>query len=177
MLARLRYILPVVVLLGFAGWVYSDDIPKPDLVGAVQNLQQTLQQLQKEIKDLQSSVKELAKDAKDAQKQKAARVSEPSAAPAATPAAPGTTPAGAPPAGPAPNWQKAQEAFEHGRRAEDLKSYGPAIEAFTETIELDPKNDSAFLHRGYSHYYLGDYTSAVADLTQSLGLQPHNSRA
>ncbi len=42
MLARLRYILPVVVLLGFAGWMYSDDIPKPDLVGAVQNLQQTL---------------------------------------------------------------------------------------------------------------------------------------
>ena len=76
MLARLRYILPVVVLLGFAGWMYSDDIPKPDLVGAVQNLQHTLMQLQQEIKDLQSSVKELAKGAKDAQKQKVARVSE-----------------------------------------------------------------------------------------------------
>ena len=31
MLSRLRYILPVVVLLVFGGWVYSDDIPKPDL--------------------------------------------------------------------------------------------------------------------------------------------------
>src|SRR5580700_631412 len=104
MLARLRYILPVVVLLGFAGWVYSDDIPKPDLVGAVQNLQQTLQQLQKEIKDLQSSVKELAKDAKDAQKQKVARAAE-----AKVPAP--TVAAAASPEGSAPNWQRAQEAF------------------------------------------------------------------
>ena len=157
MLARLRYILPVVVLLGFAGWMYSGDLPKPDLMGAVQGLQQTLLQLQKEIKDLQSSVKDLAKDAKDAQKQKAARVSAPPA-PAATPAA--ATPTS--PSGPlALDWQRAQEAFERGRRAEDLKSYGPAIEAFTETIELDPKNDSAFASR-IPHYYLGDYTSAVA---------------
>src|SRR5271154_3648686 len=128
MLARLRYILPVVVLLGFAGWVYSDDIPKPDLVGAVQNLQQTLQQLQKEIKDLQSSVKELAKDAKDAQKQDAQKqkVARPAEAKAPAP----TVVAAAPPEGSAPNWQRAQEAFERGRHAEDLKSYGPAIEAF-----------------------------------------------
>src|SRR5580692_9802759 len=164
MMARLRYILPVVALLGLAGWVYSDDIPKPDLAGAVQNLQHTLLDLQKEIKDLQSSVKELAKDAKDAQKQKAARGSAPQA-PAAAPAAT--------PAVPAPNWQRAQDAFERGRRSEDLKSYGTAIEAFTETIELDPKNDSAYLHRGYSHYYLGDYANAVSDLSQSLTLQPH----
>src|SRR5437868_2415369 len=156
MLSRLRYILPVVVLLGFAGWVYSDDIPKPDLVGAVQNLQHTLMQLQKEIKDLQSSVKELAKGAKDAPKQKVARVIEQPAVAATSAAQP------APAAeGPAPNWQKAQEAFERGRRSEDLKSWGTAIEAFTETIELDPKNDSAFLHRGYAHYYLGDYANSV----------------
>jgi tetratricopeptide (TPR) repeat protein len=169
MLVRYRYVLPVLVLLGFGGCVYSDDIPKPDLVGAVQNLQQTLLQLQKEIKDLQSSVKELAKDAKDAQKQRAVHVS--------APPTPTATPAAAPASSPAQNWQKAQEAFERGRRSEDLKSYGTAIEAFTETIERDPKNDSALLHRGYSHYYLGDYASAVSDLTQSLALQPHNSRA
>src|SRR5579862_1189602 len=150
MLARLRYILPVVVLLGFAGWMYSDDIPKPDLVGAVQNLQHTLMQLQNEIKDLQSSVKELAKNAKEAQKQKVVRASEPQpgvAASAAGSAGSVSTQA----TGPAPNWQRAQEAFERGRRSEELKSWGPAIEAYTETIELDPKNDSAYLHRGYSH--------------------------
>ena len=39
MVQRLRYILPVVVLLVFAGWVYSDDLPKPDLGSAIQSLQ------------------------------------------------------------------------------------------------------------------------------------------
>src|ERR1700689_4318769 len=71
MLYRLRYILPVVVLLVFGGWVYSDDIPKPDLGAAIQNLQNTLSQLQTQIKDLQSSVKELARDAKDAKAKEA----------------------------------------------------------------------------------------------------------
>jgi tetratricopeptide (TPR) repeat protein len=168
MLVCYRCLLPVLVLLGFGGWAYGDDIPKPDLAGAVPNPYQTLLQLQNEIKGLQSAVKELAKDATGARKQKATRVSAPPAL-----AAPGAAPASSP----ALNWQKAQEAFKRGRRSEDLKSYGTAIEAFTETIELDPKNDSAFLHRGYSHYYLGEYASAVADLTQSLALQPDNSRA
>ncbi|MGA2212551.1 MAG: hypothetical protein ABSH31_04690 [Bryobacteraceae bacterium] len=117
-------------------------------------------------------MKELAKDAKEAHKQKVVRVSAPSAAP--DPAMPAGAPAGATQT---PNWQKVQEAFERGRRSEHLKSYGPAIEAFTEIIELDAKNDSAYLHRGYAKYYLGDYTSGVADLTQSLALQPDNSGA
>ena len=73
MLYRLRYILPVVVLLAFGGWVYSDDIPKPDLGTAIQNLQNTLSQLQNQIKDLQSSVKELARDAREAQARKRSR--------------------------------------------------------------------------------------------------------
>src|SRR5277367_4837239 len=66
MLSRLRYILPAVVLAVFGGWLYSDEIPKPDLSAAIQNLQNTLSQLQSQIKDLQSSVKELARDAKEA---------------------------------------------------------------------------------------------------------------
>lgn len=168
-LALLRRILGTVVVLAFAGWLYSDDgIPKPDLAGAVESLRQTLVDLEKEIKDLRSSVKELATDAKAAQK-RGVRVGEPQVLPQAT--------TEAPVASPGPNWQRAQETFERGRRSEDLKSYAPAIEAFSETIELDPKNDSAFLHRGYAEYYLGDFASAVADLTESLALQPHNSRA
>jgi hypothetical protein len=34
-LAHLWRIFAMVMLLGFAGWIYSEDIPKPDLVGAV----------------------------------------------------------------------------------------------------------------------------------------------
>ena len=104
MLYRLRYILPVVVLLAFGGWVYSDEILKPDLGAAIQNLQTTLSQLQSQIKDLQSSVKELAREAKEA---KEARKEKTKGAPAQTPVAAETAPG-------AKNgesaWQRAQDA-------------------------------------------------------------------
>ena len=58
-----------------------------------------------------------------------------------------------------------------------MKSFGTAMEEFTKAIQLDPKNDSAFLHRGYCHYDLGEYPAAIADLNQSLTIQPNNSRA
>ena len=160
MVSRLRYILPVIVLLGFGGWLLSDEVPKPDLTAAIQGLQQTLQQLQKEIKDLQSSVNQLARDAKKVKNSPPAASSSPSAS-----------------SNTAPDWQRAQEAYDKGRQSEDLKSYGPAIEAFTLAIALDPKNDSAYLHRGYCHYALGDHANAVSDLSQSLAIQPNNSRA
>ena len=64
-----------------------------------------------------------------------------------------------------------------GGVSEDLKAYGSAIESFTEAIDLDPKNDSAFLHRGYAHFYLGDFAMAISDLSHSIELQPNNSRA
>jgi tetratricopeptide (TPR) repeat protein len=120
-----------------------------------------------QIKDLQSSVKELARDAKEAQKQKASRERNRLAA---APASRGRRMA-------APPWQRAQDAYQRGRRSEDLKAYGSAIESFTEAIDLDPKNDSAFLHRGYAHFYLGDFAMAVADIGHSMELQPNNSRA
>src|SRR5580700_1523593 len=79
MVHRLRYILPVVVLLAFAGWVYSDDIPKPDLGTAIQSLQSTLSQIQTQIKDLQASVKDLARQAKEAKAKQAPAKNEPKA--------------------------------------------------------------------------------------------------
>jgi peptidoglycan hydrolase CwlO-like protein len=105
---RLRYILPVVAFLIFAGWVYSDDIPKPDLAAAIQNLQNTLSQLQSQIKDLQSSVKDLAREAREAKKQKTLTAS---ARPAGSAA--GTESAAR---NGASEWQRAQEAYERGRR-------------------------------------------------------------
>jgi hypothetical protein len=103
---RLRYILPVVVLLVFGTWMYSDDIPKPDLGAAILNLQSTLSQLQTQIKDLQSSVKELARDAKEAKK--ASHVT--------------TQPVGAPETASGTKngesaWRRAQDAYERGRRS------------------------------------------------------------
>jgi tetratricopeptide (TPR) repeat protein len=167
----LRYILPMVVLLVVGGWLYGEDIPQPDFAAAIQNLRKTLSQLQTEIKDLQSSVKELARvkdragDAKEATKEKALR---PSAQAAGTTDGESTG---------STVWQRAREAYEIGRHLEDLKAYGTAIEFFTEVIYLDPKNDSAFLHRGYAHYYLADFAMAVSDISYSIALQPNNSRA
>jgi tetratricopeptide (TPR) repeat protein len=165
---RLRYLLPILVLMVFGGWVYSDDLPQPDLGAAIQNLQATLSQLQNEIKGLQSSVKELARGARESRKEKAARAAAPPADGAEkTRAAKNAETA----------WQRAQDAYERGRRSEDLKAYGSAIESFTEAIDLDRKNDSAFLHRGYAHFYLGDFAMAVSDISRSIELQPNNSRA
>src|ERR1700730_44071 len=159
MLFRPRLLTPVLVLLFLAGWLFSDDIQKSDLPGAIKGLQQTLQQLQVEIKQLQASVKELSRHAK---KDKSFPVPLPA-------------PGGAPSASPA--WQRVQEAYDRAKRSEDLKLYGPAIEAYTQAIELDPQNDSAFFHRGYCHYQLADYANAISDLSRSLFLQPNNARA
>lgn len=165
---RLRYILPVVVLMVAGGWVYSDDLPQPDLGAAIQNVQATLSQLQTELKELQSSVKELARGARQSRKEKAARATAgPAVAADKTRAERNAESA----------WQRAQDAYERGRRSEDLKAYGSAIESFTEAIDLDRKNDSAFLHRGYAHFYLGDFAMAISDIGHSIELQPNNSRA
>ena len=132
-----------------------------------------MSQLQKEIKDLQSSVKELAKDAR--RKRGHRSITSLRATPQASTSC--SFRYGPDSRSGNQSGKRAQEAYERGRREEELKSYGPAIEAFTEAVTLDPKNDSAFLHRGYSHYYLGDYASSVSDITRSIELQPHNSRA
>jgi tetratricopeptide (TPR) repeat protein len=160
MLFRFRLLIPAVALLLVAGWLFSDDLQESDLPGAIKGLQQTLQQLQLEIKQLQTSVKELSRHAKK----------DKSFGPFPWP-----TPGGA--ASEAPAWQRVQEAYDRARRSEDLKLYGPAIEAYTQAIELDPQNDSAFFHRGLCHYQLADYANAASDLSRSLAIQPNNSRA
>src|ERR1700680_678189 len=156
---RLRIILWGITLLTCAGWLFSQEIEPPDLVGVIKNIEATLRQLQKDVKDLHGSVKELSKSGRK-------KDGRPAASPS-TPQAPESVSA----------WQLAREAYERGRRAEDLKAYGSATEEFTKAVQLDPKNDSALLHRAYCHYDQGEYAAAIADLNQSLTLQPNNSRA
>src|SRR5438128_2481015 len=148
-----------VVFLLFTGWLFSDDLHNPDLSSTVRNLQQTLQQLQKQIDDLKATVKELSRKQK---KEKQPRDVD-------SKAISGTAAAAA--------LQQAQENYARARQAEDQKAYNVAIEAYTQAIELDPQNDSAFLRRGYCYTQIGDHAKAVADLNRSLALQPNNSRA
>jgi len=154
---RVRIIVWGISLFLFASWLFSEEIEPSDLVGAIKSIEATLHQLQKEINDLHGSVKELSRAGKKK------RESRPLNSPSSTdePSA----------------WQLARDAYARGRHAEELKDDETAIEAFSRAIELDPKNDSALLHRAYCHYDLGDYASAISDLNQSLELQPNNSRA
>src|SRR5579864_1696245 len=151
-----------VMMVLFSGWLFSDDLERPDLANVIRNIQQSLQQLQSDIKDLRSSVKQLSRSAKnEAKNEKRARADQPAPNGAASTTA----------------WQRAQEAYDRGKGFEAQKLYGQAIEAFTKAVELDPKNDSAFLHRGSCRYNLGNYADAVSDLSESLNLQPNNSQA
>jgi tetratricopeptide (TPR) repeat protein len=169
-LPRLRCIILVVLLLGFRGSLYSDVIPQANSAPGINDIQKALSQLQSEIKNLQSSVKELVRVmgfARHAKEQGIAALAQLVGAAEVTSATPNDFSV----------WQRAQEAYEQGRHSENLKVYGPAIEHFTEAIDLDPKNDSAFLHRGCARYYLGDFAGAVSDISLSIKLQPNNSRA
>src|SRR5579872_268710 len=155
------------MMVVFTGWLFSDDTSRPDLGSVVKNIEQSLQQLQNEIKDLQSSVKQLSRTAKEASKnEKRARADQP------TPSAPNASNA----SNAMSAWQRAQEAYDRGKGFESQKLYGQAIEAFTKAIELDPKNDSAYLHRASCRYNLGNYADSISDLTESLNLQPNNSQ-
>jgi len=158
MVSRSGIVSLVLLLVLAAGWLFSDDAEKPDLASVIKNIQQTLQSLQSEIKDLKSSVKELSRSAKKDRDSHVELVSAP--APTSVPA-----------------WQRHQESYDHGKRFEEMKLYAHAIEAYTQAIELDPKSDAAYMHRGYCHQQSGDTVAAVADLTRSLELQPNNSRA
>ncbi|MBV8818076.1 MAG: tetratricopeptide repeat protein [Acidobacteriaceae bacterium] len=72
---------------------------------------------------------------------------------------------------------EAQKAFQEGVAAEQQQKFPAAIERFATAIQLDPGNDSAFLHRGNAYLQLGDSAHALADFLESLRLQPNNSRA
>jgi tetratricopeptide (TPR) repeat protein len=157
---RLRIILWGTAFLLFSSWLYSEEVDPEGLTGTIKSIEATLQQLQKEIQELHGTVQQLAHASK---KKKEAR-------PAVDPILPGAPSS-------IPAWQQAQQLYERGRGAEAAKAYESAIEAFSQAIQLDPKNDSAFLHRAYCHFDVGDYASAIADLNQSLTLQPNNSRA
>lgn len=154
----------VLALVVFTSWLFSDDMERPDLGSVIKNIQQSLTEIQAQITDLRSSVKQLSKVAK-AEKQ-AARHRPVESVPASTNGTQAMS-----------SWQRAQEAYDRGKGLEDQKLCGQAIEAFTKAIELDPKNDSAYLHRGACRNQLGNYPDAIADLSQSLALQPNNSQA
>ena len=84
------------------------------------------------------------------------------------------------PAHPTPSTSKrfaAQEAYQKGRIEEDSQQYAKAIELFKKACELDPTNESAFLHRAIANYKIGRVDEALYNINRSITIQPDNSRA
>lgn len=126
------------------------------------------------IGDLRSRIRELETQLKQMQlilDRIAALFSQPEAPPAknATATAEHTTPQ--------IRLQSARSLFDQGVRAEGEHLCAIAIGHFTRAIQLDPTNDSAYLHRGNCFLELGENFLAIADLTESLRLQPQNTNA
>jgi tetratricopeptide (TPR) repeat protein len=72
-------------------------------------------------------------------------------------------------------WQDAREAGRHYRHALALAEKGEyerAIEALSETVQLDPKNADAFRERAALALRRNDARRALADYTQALELEP-----
>src|SRR5580698_6581273 len=89
----------------FAGWLFSDDLEKPDLTSVIKNIQHSLQQIQSEITDLRSSVKQLSHAAKKEKESGAPSViAKSSTSPGSNAVSP---------------WQRAQEAYDRGKGLEE----------------------------------------------------------
>jgi len=162
MLTPFRITVAIVVLLVFAGLIYS----QPQAAApAAEQFQATLKRLQSEIGNLQGIIAQLKAG------QKNETVKEPGAASPQNPTQNPTQDSATSRA------KQARAAYNDARRLEDQKLYRAAVDAFADAIHLDPLNDAAFLHRGYCYHQLGDDAAAVADFTQSLTLQPDNSSA
>lgn len=128
---RVRIIVWGISLFLFASWLFSEEIEPSDLAGAIKSIETTLHQLQKEINDLHGSVKELSQAGKKKQNRR-----------------PGDSPVSPDEPGAVSNWQLAHDAYEHGRRAEDVKEYDTAIEAYTRAMKTIRRTTRPFCTAG-----------------------------
>ena len=50
--------------------------------------------------------------------------------------------------------------------------YSNAVSIFTRLIDLDPKNNQAYICRGYAYYINQEYDKALVDISEALKLVP-----
>lgn len=65
----------------------------------------------------------------------------------------------------------AAEFYAKGKAYIDLKSWGSAIDRFTQAIDSDPQFSDAFYNRGFAKFKTGDYSGAINDFTQCLEIE------
>jgi len=71
--------------------------------------------------------------------------------------------------------ETAKAYFERGRARMDRRQFKEAVEDFTKSLELDPKDEWARANRGMSRVWVADYVGANADLDAVQAVNPKNS--
>jgi serine/threonine protein kinase/tetratricopeptide (TPR) repeat protein len=66
---------------------------------------------------------------------------------------------------------------EQGNRAFRSGDYNRAVELYSESIELDPRNDATFCNRALAYIKLQNNAAAIADSREALQLNPQNDKA
>jgi len=155
---RWRVVVPAAILgvFGLVAVLYPQDVS--DIGTMAKDLRSALKDLDGRLRHLEQLVKELSKADKDKDKVVSTDA----------------------PARPTPSTSKrfaAQEAYQKGRIEEDSQQYAKAIELFKKATELDPTNESAFLHRAMANYKIGRVDEALYNVNRSITIQPDNSRA
>lgn len=69
----------------------------------------------------------------------------------------------------------ASQWYEQGNQFLNSKHYDEAVAAYTETVNLNPKNADAYNRRGLIYKMRGQYELAIADFSKTIELVPTNS--
>ncbi len=146
----------LIAVLFPAMWMLAQD-PQSSTVATLKQMQESLRRLEAEVVSLRATVARLT-------------AASPTAASLGAVSEPNTDSR-------ASVFQRSQAAYVEGTRLEGDKLYRAAIENFSLALQLDSRNDSAWLHRGSCYYQLGEYSDAEADFSRALSVQPNNSRA
>ena len=55
------------------------------------------------------------------------------------------------------------------------ENFDPVIDAYTQEIQIDPKNAAAYHGRGFAYYNKREYDLAIADYTKAIQIDPKNA--
>ncbi|MCD4717234.1 MAG: tetratricopeptide repeat protein [Desulfobacterales bacterium] len=70
-----------------------------------------------------------------------------------------------------------EDTFQKGLRFLTTQRYDLAIKAFSEAIEVNPRNAVAYCNRGVARFFTGDHEKAIADFTSAVKINPGYTEA
>lgn len=70
-----------------------------------------------------------------------------------------------------------EDTFQKGLRFLTTQRYDLAIKAFSEAIEVNPRNAVAYCNRGVARFFTGEHEKAIADFTSAVEINPGYTEA